>query len=63
MKEIKGTSSYFGLNDDVRECQSRESYQDCKTKVLLKAAIDQCGCLPMNLKGENEVVLKNQKFI
>ena len=56
LKEISGTDSYLGLDQDVRGCQNDEPYDNCTTRQYIQAIRDTCGCLPFPVKiSENEV--------
>ena len=54
VKEIEVTDSYMGLDQDVRGCQNKETYNDCTTKVYIDTVIDTCGCLPFNIMISNQ---------
>ena len=49
LTEIKVTDSYLDLDDDVRDCQSKESLYDCRNRKYVDTILDQCGCLPLNM--------------
>ena len=46
LKEISGTDSYLGLDQNVRGCQNDEPYDNCTTRHYIEAMRDKCGCLP-----------------
>ena len=46
LKEISGTDSFLGLDQNVRGCQNDEPYDNCTTRHYIKAMRDKCGCLP-----------------
>ena len=61
IKEIKVTDSFLSLSQDVIECQNEESYDDCATKKYIDSVLDQCECVPFNIRTTDEV--KNFKRI
>lgn len=54
VKEIRVTESFIGLSLGVKQCQNEEAYSDCETKAYLSALIDNCKCLPFDLKYFND---------
>ena len=52
LKEIRVTESYLGLDQDKRECQNKESFYNCTSRLFKKTFIEKCGCLPINLQTE-----------
>ena len=55
VKELKVTESFLGLNEEVRDCQNKEAIQNCTTKQCLHTFLEECGCLPINMKLSNKV--------
>ena len=55
LKEIKVTDSYLGLDQDRRECQNKEPFYNCTTRLFIDSLLRQCGCLPLNLRLSNKV--------
>ena len=55
--EINGTESYFGLDQDVRECQNEEPTENCTTRRYLDTILRECGCLPFNIRTSDKVDL------
>ena len=51
LKEIKATESYLGLDEDIRECQTKETLSNCTTRHYIDHILRLCGCLPLNLKS------------
>ena len=54
-RQIKVTDSYLGLDADIRGCQNETLLHDCTTTKYLDTLLEECGCLPMNLRTSNEV--------
>ena len=64
LKEIVVTESFMGLNKDARNCQSNETFDDCKTNLYIKNLREQCGCLPFSSKSQPaEKVQKDIHFL
>ena len=55
IKEIKVSDSFLSLGKDTIDCQRDESLYGCSTKHYLDTILDQCGCLPLNLRITNKV--------
>ena len=55
LKEVKATESFLGLDQEVRGCQNEESLHKCSTRKHIKNLIEQCGCLPFNMRLSVEV--------
>ena len=55
LSEVSVTDSFLSLDEDVRNCQERESYVDCITNYYLTNLKKMCGCLPLKLGLEEEV--------
>ena len=58
LKEIKVTDSYLGLDLDVIKCQNQEPRKNCTTKQYHDTFLGKCGCLPVNMRMKNKVILK-----
>ena len=55
VKELKVTESFLGLDEKVRDCQDKEAIQNCPTRQYLHTILEECGCLPINMKLSHEV--------
>ena len=55
LKEVKATDSFLGLDQEVRGCQNEESLHNCSTRKHIKNLIEQCGCLPFNIRMSDKV--------
>ena len=67
IKEIKLTESYHGLDQDTKGCQddSEEPFDNCSTRHYIDSLVNQCGCLPFNIRTSNEVIcctLQNAQY-
>ena len=55
LKEIDVTDSYLGLDQEVRGCQNEEPQDHCRTRVHRDTLLEQCGCLPFNIRLSDNV--------
>ena len=55
IKEIKVTNSFLGLSEDVRGCQNEKPLDDCITEYFIDNLLNNCGCIPFNLRLTDEV--------
>ena len=63
LKELKVTSSFLGLGEDIRKCGGRQTREDCNKDILMKEIVETCKCVPLNIKdfnlpGNNVVYIK-----
>ena len=58
LKEIDVTDSYLGLDQEVRGCQNEEPQDHCRTRVHRDTLLEQCGCLPFNMRLSDKVCIK-----
>ena len=54
LTEIEVTKSFLGLGKEVRHC-GNEPLFNCTTRHYLNNILEQCRCLPLNIKLTNEV--------
>ena len=57
LKEIKVSESYLGMDQGVTECQNEESFYNCTTRKFKDTLLEKCGCLPINIRISNEVLM------
>ena len=50
LKQIKVTDDYLQLNERVKNCQTKESFEDCTTRYYLNRVQDECSCVPYRLR-------------
>ena len=48
IKKMTGTSSFIGLEDNIKNCQI-ETFEDCNTKRYMEAVQEKCDCTPWAL--------------
>ena len=51
VKEMKVTEEYLGLDENIRKCQNRESFEECTTNNYIDTVLKKCKCVPYSLKG------------
>ena len=49
------TDSFLGLEKDIRGCQTVESFENCTTRAFVEKSLEQCGCLPFNIRQSENV--------
>ena len=57
VKEIKVTESFLGLDNDIKQCQTKDSYLDCTSKHYMERVTQDCGCVPLSLMISKEVLV------
>ena len=65
LKEIKVTDDFLGLDLDVRQCQNEEPLINCTTRKHLKTMLEECGCLPFNIRLFHKVhsFIKHKRYL
>ena len=58
LQEIEVTDEYLGLDQKVRGCQNKESHDNCTTSHYIDTILEQCGCLPFNIRLSEKVLNK-----
>ena len=57
------TDSYLGLDQNIRGCQNEEPLQSCTTKVYTDTVLEECGCLPLNMRtSQKDPLCTSQKL-
>ena len=56
IKEFKVTDSFMTLDEEIRNCQEKESYDDCATKNYIETVKQQLDCLPLAVRLSDEVI-------
>ena len=59
LQEIAITDSFLGLDGVTRNCQTIETFEDCKTQLYLETLRDKCGCLPFSINLSDKVKFIN----
>ena len=54
VKQIRVTKDFLRLDDDVKNCNSRESLEECQTRKYLEELDDKCSCVPYRLRDYNK---------
>ena len=55
VKEIKVTESFLGLEEHVKNCQTEEAIEDCKSKHYIDNLLQQCKCIPLSIRTNDKV--------
>ena len=57
LKEITVTPYFLGLAQTTRLCQNEEMFDNCTTRHYIDTLMDNCGCLPFNIRMTDEVLV------
>ena len=52
VKQISVTDDFLTLDEDVKNCQNKESYMNCNTKVYINTLLKDCKCLPFTIRQQ-----------
>ena len=55
IKEILVTDSFLSSNEQIRGCQE-ESTDECTTRKYKKIILNECNCLPFQIRLNEEVL-------
>ena len=56
LKEIEVTPYFLGLDQTTRFCQNEEMFESCTTRQYIDTLLEQCGCLPFNIRMSDKVL-------
>ena len=51
VKEIRGTDEFKKLPEIEKQCQTKQSFEECTSNQLLEKMILNCKCIPFELKN------------
>ena len=51
VKQVAITDDFASMDEQTRNCQTESSFEDCVTQNILKNIVENCKCLPYNLKN------------
>ena len=57
LKEIEVTDSFLGLDQEDKQCQNEESHDNCRTRLYIDTLLNECGCLPFDIRLSKKVCL------
>ena len=57
LKEIEVTDSFLGLDQEDKQCQNEESHDNCRTRHHIDTLLNECGCLPFDIRLSKKVYL------
>ena len=58
LKEIMVTDSFLELDENVKGCHNKSAFS-CSTQKHIDTFLDECGCLPLNMKLSDKVCVLN----
>jgi hypothetical protein len=56
VKEIDGTEEFLGLDEEIKRCQDRESFQECQAREYIKNGLEKCKCTPYEMRNYSKTV-------
>ena len=59
LTESKATNSFLGLTEEDRKCQNVEPLFNCTTRQYMDTLMQECGCIPFNIRLSDEVKKSN----
>ena len=57
VKEMRVTEHFLGLDEVIKKCQSKETFEECTTREYISAVQKKCDCVAYGLKS---FTLQNQ---
>ena len=54
LKVVEGTDSFLAMDQDVKGCQNVEALDGCSTKYYRETVVQQCKCIPFNIRKADE---------
>ena len=61
IKEIETTDAFLGLDEEIRNCQTVETFEECQAKEYIEIGLDRCKCTTYELR--NFLIKVNKKEI
>ena len=52
--EIDATDSFLSLDPNVKKCQNDEEFEDCTAREQKKALLNNCKCVPFNIRMKEQ---------
>ena len=56
VKEIDGTEEFLRLDEGIKHCQNRETFQECQAKEYIKDGLVKCKCTPYEMRNYSQTV-------
>ena len=56
VKEISGTDNFLKMDEGVKKCQNRESFQECQATEYLRKGLEECKCTPYEMRNYSKTV-------
>ena len=57
LKEIDVTKGFLGLDDKIKQCQTEETYRECRSKQYIETGVEKCKCIPFALRYFSKMVI------
>ena len=63
LSEVQVTNSFLSLEENVRKCENKYSYNDCLTKNYLNILKKTCKCIPFGIRLSKKVCKNSLWYI
>ena len=65
LKEISVTDDFLSLDEEIRGCQNRESFDECTSRKYLNEMSQKCGCLSLShrLSDKDKVCVTEEELV
>ena len=50
VKAVKVSEDFLGLDESIKECQNKESFEECKSGRYIEKVLNECKCLPFGIQ-------------
>jgi hypothetical protein len=54
--EMDGTEAFLGLDEGTKNCQARETFQECQAKEYIRNGLAKCNCTPFEMRDHFKAV-------
>ena len=62
VKEMSGTEGFLDFPVNISKCQNEESVLECRSKKYLEHGLNECDCIPHQLRTYYKTVRYLSKF-
>ena len=63
IKALRVSEDFLGMDESIKECQNKESFEECKSGRYIEKLLDECKCLPFGIQHLYKVNTKLKEFI
>ena len=54
--QIEGTEAFLGLDESIKKCQTRQTFQECQSQKYKAYGLEECNCTPYEMRNYNKTV-------